>query len=174
MESAVFRRRLRGNRWAIIFFLAALSVAALFVRYLQKGEISDVEGPATAVDGDSLYVSGREVRLIGIDAPEGEQVCRRGGAKWECGEAATQELAGLIADKTVRCQGVDIDRHGRLLALCGVGNLDLNMTMVQRGLAVSNGRYKAEEREAANSNIGLWAGEFEQPRVWRRARGISN
>lgn len=174
MESVIFKRQAWRNRWPLIALLMILSFAALLVRYLEKSEVSDVEGHATAIDGDSLYVAGREVRLIGIDAPEAQQICRRGGAKWECGEAATQELAGLISGQIVYCQGLELDQHGRLLALCNAGNLDLNKEMVQRGLAVSYGRYSAEEREAANANKGLWAGEFERPRVWRRERGMSN
>lgn len=174
MESAIFKGRTWRNRWPLIALLMILSLAALFMRELQKGEITDVAGNATAVDGDSLFVAGREVRLTGIDAPEGQQVCRRGGAKWECGEAATRELSDLISDRTVRCQGLDLDQHGRLLALCFVNGLDINKEMVRRGLAVSYGRYSEEERKAANTNTGLWAGEFERPRVWRRERGMGN
>ncbi|CFX33696.1 Nuclease (SNase domain protein) [Candidatus Filomicrobium marinum] len=174
MVSMVFRGRTWRNRWVSIALLAGLIAAAFLVRQLEQTDVGDVEGHATAIDGDSLYVAGREVRLQGIDAPEGQQVCRRGGAKWECGEAATQELTALIGGQTVRCEGLEIDKHGRLLALCFVGNLNLNQEMVIRGFAVAYGRYGSEEREAANSNRGLWAGEFERPRDWRRERGIGN
>jgi len=174
MESVVFKGRGWRNRWPLIALLAVLTAAALLVRYLEKGGVRDVEGHATTIDGDSLYVGGREVRLSGIDAPEGEQVCRRGGAKWECGEAATQELSQMIDGQLLRCQGLDIDQHGRLLALCRASEIDLNREMVRRGLAVAFGRYAEEEREAANANRGLWGGEFERPRDWRRERGISN
>lgn len=154
--------------------LVILIGIAFLVRQFEQRGVGNVEGHATAIDGDSLYVAGREVRLQGIDAPEGQQLCRRGGAKWECGEAATQELLGLISGQTVRCEGLEKGQHGRLLALCSAGNLDLNREMVRRGLAVAYGRYMAEEREAADENRGLWGGEFERPRVWRRERGMSN
>lgn len=174
MESMVFKSRTARNRWLSIVVLAILVGAAFLVRQIEQDGVGNVEGHATAIDGDSLYVAGREVRLQGIDAPEGQQLCRRGGAKWECGEAATQELSGMIAGQTVRCQSLEKDQHGRLLALCSTDEFDLNREMVQRGLAVAYGRYTAEEREAADSNRGLWGGEFERPRVWRRERGMSN
>lgn len=173
MESMVFKSRTGRNRWISIVLLAILVGIAFLVRQIEQA-VGNVDGHATAIDGDSLYVAGREVRLMGIDAPEGQQLCRRGGAKWECGEAATQELLGMIAGQTVHCEGVEKDRHRRLLALCSAGNLDLNREMVRRGMAVAYGRYTAEEREAANSNRGLWGGEFVRPRVWRQERGISN
>jgi endonuclease YncB( thermonuclease family) len=174
MESMVFKSRTGRNRWISILLLAILVGAAFLVRQIEQDGVANVEGHATAIDGDSLYVAGREVRLQGIDAPEGQQLCRRGGAKWECGEAATQELSGMIAGQTVRCEALEKDQHGRLLALCFVGNLDLNRELVKRGLAVAYGRYTTEEREAADASRGLWGGEFERPRVWRRERGMSN
>lgn len=174
MESMAFKTRTGRNRWISIMLLAILIGIAFLVRQIEQAGVGNVEGHATAIDGDSLYVAGREVRLQGIDAPEGQQLCRRGGAKWECGEAATQELLEMISGQTVRCEGLEVDQHGRLLALCFAGNLDLNREMVRRGLAVAYGRYTAEEREAADANRGLWGGEFERPRVWRRERGMGN
>jgi endonuclease YncB( thermonuclease family) len=33
------------------------------------------------IDGDSLEVAGEDIRLIGIDAPEGSQMCQRNGRR---------------------------------------------------------------------------------------------
>ncbi|MCB1484044.1 MAG: thermonuclease family protein, partial [Hyphomicrobiaceae bacterium] len=49
---------------------------------------ADVRGAARVIDGDSLYVGQNEVRLKGIDAPEGRQTCLRDGRDWDCGNAA--------------------------------------------------------------------------------------
>lgn len=38
-----------------------------------------VSGPAYAVDGDTLILNDRQVRLAGIDAPELDQSCQRDG-----------------------------------------------------------------------------------------------
>ena len=53
---------------------------------------ADVQGAARAIDGDSLFVGRHEVRLQGIDAPEGKQTCTRQNATWDCGNAARDEL----------------------------------------------------------------------------------
>jgi endonuclease YncB( thermonuclease family) len=47
-----------------------------------------VEGRARVVDGDTLEVGGRKVRLFGIDAPELDQTCDAEGQLWACGAEA--------------------------------------------------------------------------------------
>ena len=64
-----------------------------------------VSGTATAIDGDSLSVSGVTIRLFGIDAPEGKQTCDRNGQAWPCGEAAAGQLRSLVEGQTVTCRG---------------------------------------------------------------------
>jgi endonuclease YncB( thermonuclease family) len=39
--------------------------------------------------------------------------------------------------------------------------------MVRTGMAVSYGRYGAEEAAARRGRAGLWAGQFESPRAFR-------
>lgn len=65
----------RSLKWIVLGVLAAGFCLRLFLP--QKG-VSDVVGMARVIDGDSLVVAGREVRMQGIDAPEGRQSCRRG------------------------------------------------------------------------------------------------
>jgi endonuclease YncB( thermonuclease family) len=43
------------------------------------------------------------VRLLGIDAPEGNQVCQRDGRPWRCGADAEAALVTLIGGQRVRC-----------------------------------------------------------------------
>lgn len=39
--------------------------------------VSSPAAPAIAVDGDSLEIGSRRIRLMGIDAPEYDQFCKR-------------------------------------------------------------------------------------------------
>lgn len=131
-------------------------------------------GAARLVDGDSLFVGSSEVRLKGIDAPEGRQTCTRNGAPWACGNAARDELAGLIGRDEVVCRVVERDMHGRLLAYCTAGGRDLNKGMVASGMAVAYGGYLREEGEAKLRKRGLWASEFTRPREWRDRHNTSH
>lgn len=135
-----------------------------------------VEGPARVLDGDSLVAAGVEIRLLGIDAPEGGQTCRRKrhpgkgrGQPWDCGAAAREVLARLAGSGTVSCRIRARDVYGRALATCRAKGRSLNAGMVRSGYAVSyGGRYRREEQEARAARRGLWDGEFQRPRDWRR------
>ena len=49
------------------------------------------------LDGDSLMVDGREVRLHGIDAVELHQTCHEpDGREWPCGRLARAHLRKLV------------------------------------------------------------------------------
>lgn len=137
-----------------------------------SGGAGTVEGTARLVDGDSLFVDGREVRLKGIDAPEGRQSCTRAGQSWPCGEEARRELARLVSGQPVRCRSVETDQHDRLLGYCNAGDRELNREMVRSGYALAYGSFETEERDAKAARRGLWSGEFERPRDWRRNHGI--
>jgi endonuclease YncB( thermonuclease family) len=126
-----------------------------------------VSGAARPIDGDSLFVGGNEVRLNGIDAPEGPQTCSRGEQTWNCGEEAKRELVGAIGGEIVTCDVSERDRFGRLLARCTAGGRDINSGMVRAGMAVAFGNYNKEEAAARSSRRGVWSGEFEAPQKWR-------
>jgi hypothetical protein len=52
---------------------------------------------ARVLDGDTLELStGERIRLWGIDAPEGSQVCQRDGPLWHCGDDATAAMRVLV------------------------------------------------------------------------------
>ncbi|CAA2140384.1 thermonuclease family protein [Hyphomicrobium sp. ghe19] len=128
---------------------------------------ASVSGAARPIDGDSLFVGGNEVRLQGLDAPEGRQTCSRGGLTWNCGEEAKRELAHAIGGEIVTCNVSERDRYGRLLARCIAGGRDINSSMVRAGMAVAFGGYNDEEADARSSRRGVWSGEFEAPQRWR-------
>jgi endonuclease YncB( thermonuclease family) len=160
--------------------LVLVVLAALFGRPLERmapgplgpGEFGELSGYVTVIDGDSLRLGGSEVRLVGIDAPEGRQTCQRDGREWDCGEESRRQLQRLIGRQKVSCRSVKRDKHGRYLGTCEAGGKTLNSAMVESGCAVSYGSYGAEERAAKAAGRGIWSGTFQMPREWRRERGI--
>ncbi|MEM5472394.1 thermonuclease family protein [Hoeflea sp. AS60] len=132
---------------------------------------ADISGMVRVVDGDSLAMGKRRLRLKGIDAPEIKQRCRKDGLEYGCGVEAASFLRGLVGRQAVDCRGEGIDRYGRDLVRCKVGDVDLNATMVRSGHAIAFGDYKLVEAEARSERAGLWAGDFQQPKEWRAVHG---
>ncbi len=157
-------------------WLAFLALAGILIGVIAYLPQETVEGRVKVIDGDSLEIDGREIRLHGIDAPEARQTCRdKAGKPWKCGRAATQGLRELIGGGKVMCTGDEVDRYDRLVAQCSREDTDLNGAMVARGLAVAYGehtsRYVSEEAEARRARRGLWSGQFDRPSVWRERHG---
>jgi endonuclease YncB( thermonuclease family) len=175
------RRRFRFRRRQLkAAHLLALIALAVVVGLLSRGgwlyglrqRLCDpfppkISGFARLIDGDSLWVGIYEVRLKGIDAPEGSQTCLRSGAAWNCGNAAREALSHMIGWQTVTCDVSERDIYSRLLAKCHVGDRDLNAAMVSTGMAVAYGGYWKEEGEAKAARRGIWASDFQTPRQWR-------
>ena len=126
-----------------------------------------IYGVAIAGDGDSLTIRGERLRLFGIDAPEFDQTCSRGGAQWACGQEAANQLAKLVTGKEVRCVPTGRDGFGRTVARCTVGSVDVNRVMVAMGFAVAFRKYSTEyvsaEESARSDRRGMWTGTFAMP-----------
>jgi endonuclease YncB( thermonuclease family) len=150
----------------VLFGLVVLALLGV-VLLLPASKSLTPEGRASVIDGDSISVAGVEIRLQGIDAPEAEQTCSKGGRDWSCGRESSRRLARLVRGGTIRCQGDGEDQHGRLLARCKLGEIDINRWLVEQGWAVSFGGYHGAERQARQAKRGIWAGDFEQPSDWR-------
>lgn len=134
-----------------------------------------VTGSVRVVDGDTFSVGPERVRLWGVDAPEGGQVCQNArGVDYACGDAARDRLGGLIGGQGVRCEVRDRDPYGRAVSRCVAGSTDLGEAMVRAGWAIdyvqfSRGAYASAEAKARRAGRGLWAGGFETPWSWRAA-----
>ena len=132
-------------------------------------------GQVEVVDGDTLRMKGVRIGLLGIDAPELEQVCYLPGkVPWGCGVAAKVHLEGLIAGREVKCFGDDrpLDREKQQQAICHVwGVWHLNSQMVQDGFAMADrrtsARYAGNEAIARDERNGLWTSSFVPPWEWR-------
>ncbi|MCZ4271032.1 thermonuclease family protein [Maritalea porphyrae] len=128
----------------------------------------EVRGLARVIDGDSLQIEGQKIRVIGIDAPELDQPCRVNGKEWLCGLDAKNSLTAQINGRLVDCASQGKDKYRRLLAVCKVDGKDIGKWMVTNGWAVSFGDYAFDEAIARNNRLGIWQGEFERPKDWRR------
>ncbi|WP_336488279.1 thermonuclease family protein [Methylobacterium nigriterrae] len=134
-----------------------------------------ISGRASVTDGDTLVIRNTKIRLHGIDAPESAQVCQDAAGKdYRCGQKAALALADKIGEATVSCEPRDTDRYGRTVAVCQMGSENLNAWMVSEGHAIAYRRYSEDyvqaEGAARTRKRGIWAGTFEPPSDWRRAR----
>ncbi len=146
-----------------------LGLLVLLTARLGAMDTRTAQGAAVIVDGDSLELGGRRIRLRGIDAPEYRQTCRKDGADYACGRMAREALARMIAGQAVTCSGWRDDRYGRLLGDCKAGGVDLNRAQVSAGWALAYGDFEREEAAARAAGAGMWAGSFERPQDWRAA-----
>lgn len=131
-----------------------------------------IAGAVRISDGDTITVQGTKIRLNGIDAPETDQVCiDKSGKTYACGIAARDALARLVQGRTVACRGKEIDRYGRRIMTCFVGQTDINAAMVADGWALAFRRYAdiyvSQEQTARARKTGLWSGALIAPWDWR-------
>ena len=99
--------------------------------------VSSPAAPAIAVDGDSLEIGSRRIRLMGIDAPEYDQFCKKNnGELYPCGQLAADYLKTLIAEKNITCRIHKQDKYKRDLCTCYAETTDLNAEMIRAGYAV--------------------------------------
>jgi endonuclease YncB( thermonuclease family) len=150
---------------------AILALLAVVAARLDRVETRKVTGDAVINDGDSITLKGERIRLRGIDAPEYNQTCEKGGAIYPCGRRSREALARLAGSGALECAGWERDRYGRLLGVCTAGGVDLNRRQVEEGWAVAYGDYADAEQAARRRGAGLWAGSFERPRDWRVEHG---
>lgn len=136
---------------------------------------------ARAINGDTLEMNGNIYRLAGIDAPEAQQKCGVGDARWSCGENATAELARLLDGRTIECEALGRDRYDHVSAVCrwGAGaRTDLAREMVRVGLARDWPRhapdYSRAEMAARRDGRGIWNGAHMEPWRWHREEREGN
>jgi endonuclease YncB( thermonuclease family) len=157
-------------------FAAALGLAAaLALGSGAQAKDRTVAGTASVIDGDTIEIHGQRIRLYGIDAPESRQTCSdASGHPYRCGQKAAIALSDRIGRAPVDCRQRDIDRYGRIVAICYKDGEDLNAWMVRQGWAVAYTRcsdaYVRAQAAAEAEHRGIWQGEFTPPEAWRRAQ----
>jgi len=120
------------------------------------------------------------VRLLGIDAPEVPHG-KKPGQPYE--EEARDYLARLIGGRTIRVQTYSPDGFNRTLAMVLLGTVNVNLEMVQQGLAeVYRGApcqaycrdLRVAELRAKRDRVGMWAqgDRYESPAAFRQRMRI--
>jgi endonuclease YncB( thermonuclease family) len=163
---------MKGSRTTtrVMLITAALAVAAAPAHRSLSAELN---GQASVVDGDTLEVHGKRIRLWGIDAPESSQLCRGDDSEqYRCGAKAANELDAFIARRSVSCEPVGRDVYGRTVATCSVGGVDLSEWLVRGGLALdwpkySHGKHSGAQSEAKHAEREMWAGSYVEPWSYR-------
>lgn len=157
----------------IKFLLVVFLIAA--IEYL--GDATDVITAEAGerikvVDGDSLEIGRRRIRLLGIDSPEYRQYCYdKHHRRYSCGIKARQHMEKLVAAGSVECREKGTDRYKRSLCVCYSGEKDLNEEMVRSGWAVvyrdEGAAYADAQKEAKKHRRGIWQGKFMRPELYR-------
>jgi len=142
-------------------------------------------GNTFVLDGDSIKVGNKEVRLFGLDAPEYNQTCfNEKKAEYPCGQVSRDFLINLANGKEVECFYAIKDKYDRFLSKCfivglakdGIVNkVSINESLVKNGMAViynfteSDEKMDALEAEAKTKKLGIWRGAFQLPKDYRKA-----
>jgi len=164
-------------------FLLAIGLAVVLVAWARPGW-SDPDEAVLAladggravvtdvVDGDTVRLAdGREVRLVGIQAPK-LPLGRENFRKWPLADSARSALVALTRGRTVSLYygGRRVDRHGRQLAHLSLDDGRwVQRILLSQGLArvysfPDNRALVAEmlaaERAARAAGEGIWGNEF--------------
>jgi endonuclease YncB( thermonuclease family) len=159
---------------SITTIFALLSLAAPVAGFAFSLPADSRAWVIAVIDGDTVKLdNGREVRLVGIQAPK-LPLGRRGFTAWPLADEAKAKLEALTAESrvTLHYGGAREDRHGRLLAhlttqdeAAGDPTVWVQGEMLKAGLARvysfrDNRALVAEmltlEREARAARRGIW------------------
>jgi len=134
-----------------------------------------ISGKAFVLDGDSLKVSKKDIRLFGIDAPEYSQTCfNKKNKEYACGQASKEFLIKLVGGKKIDCYYAIKDKYQRYLSKCYVNDISVNEELIKNGMAIiynfteSDEKMDNLEKQAKTSELGIWQGSFELPKNYRK------
>jgi endonuclease YncB( thermonuclease family) len=161
-----------GVRPTLIVGVAAVALAGgavlLSLPSTLFGRVPTVSGtlravPATVavVDGATLRLGDRVVRLRGVVAPARGRPCQaQDGHVFDCGAAAADGLAALLRGQLVACTLAGRDGSGFPEGICMAGNTELNRAVIVAGWARAGGdasaALRAAEVAAQVGQAGLW------------------
>ena len=164
-------KKLNPNLFNFILLILFINIS-----FSNSSDINSIYGKAEVIDGDTIKIKGKKIRLFGIDAPEVDQICFKSSNPYHCGHTAAKALIRYTKNKRIYCYYTELDKYKRILGTCnyGEGIKDINSSMVSSGYAVAYIRYSKkylkDEEFARNNKLGLWKGTFERPEEWRKKK----
>jgi endonuclease YncB( thermonuclease family) len=170
-RTAPFAAALIPGPRVLLAAVCSAGVLAGGVWLLARPSEAPARGPAAArlvvdathvavVDGATLRMHDRVVRLHGITPPPRGETCRTSdGRGVDCGVASANALAALVRDGLVDCAIRSRDGHGRAGAVCVSGGQELNRAQVLAGWATTDETFAREERQARLAQRGVWAND---------------
>jgi endonuclease YncB( thermonuclease family) len=179
----IFRPSPSPRRWGTFAVGAMAGLGAALIAVAVPGELfgsaprdqlwTAGPGEVRVLDGDTLRLGDRVLRLAALDVPDrGRASCRDdAGRSADCAGLAAESLARLVADRTVECRVQGRDRLGRGLGTCRAGGVELNASLVAAGWALAEAGAQpalaAVEASARQAGRGLWASGVSPPERWR-------
>ena len=147
-------------------------VALTGLAYAARAEDPQVfRGPAEVVGPAMLSLAGKRIVLYGVDAPAKGQPCQAGSKTWDCSTASAKTLLNIIGTQEIVCEQRRTDQFGRVFAICKAGEVDINRTLVEAGMAVALPKetpdYVNAEAAAKAKSTGIWRGPFMAPADYR-------
>ena len=164
--------------------MAKKIVILILIHIFNPLNAEEISGVPKIIDGDTIYINDKKIRLEGIDAPETKQKCKKPYLKistiinftfneeYSCGVLAKEELSKKIDNTEINCISSSKDRYKRYLGTCYKGTENINKWMVNQGYAVAYKKYSkqylTDENYAKENNLGIWQGPFLRPEKWRK------
>lgn len=153
------------------FFLYIFAITFILLCLKSLSKKRTITGKAYVIDGDGLKVSGYNVRLAGLDAPEWDQWAKHQHGYWfNQGKRVKSALIQAIGGKEVRVKVKRYDKYNRVIGTVTCNGKDVGEWLVRNGLAIAafGNQYKHIEREARRARRGMWGyDEAYDPRAWR-------
>ena len=123
-----------------------------------------IRGDFRVVDGATLAVDGRRLRLFGLVPIERERICDVAGTRrWACGIHARAALGALVAGRTLRCRTLAGDPAGESVVDCLWQERSISERLLAAGWADLDdaGRatpaLAAARAEAEREGRGIWS-----------------
>lgn len=137
-----------------------IALAAMLLATSPAMAQGTLSGHPEVIDGDTIKLDGRILRLAGIDAPELSQ---------SLGQWSKYQLEDIIRGRVVVCTWGALGYYRRPLAYCNpvlvsgaLSTVHINKLMVRAGAAYigkNNRTYERQQTLAMESCKGLWSGD---------------